>query len=157
MDIFQYTFPPPLQDSLEGIEEELSRVAPTLQRYGQFSPRPSVSFAQDSLDSPLPAQAFLSQMECTEDEEVKVIRGSETEWNQLGKAGSVTLLPLHSPGTQTEDSSCVSSAGNFLFWRCLCGKSPLHKVCYTLQQAGISPQQLLVRRRKRLAGYYTCV
>ncbi|XP_030574054.1 rab3 GTPase-activating protein non-catalytic subunit isoform X2 [Archocentrus centrarchus] len=103
-------------DSLEGIEEELSRVAPTLQRYAQFTPRPSVSFAQDSLDSPLPAQAFLSQMECTEDEEVKVMRGSETEWNQLG---------------------------NFLFWRCLCGKSPLHKVCYTLQQAGISPQQLL--------------
>uniref|UniRef100_A0A669DZA1 RAB3 GTPase activating protein subunit 2 (non-catalytic) n=1 Tax=Oreochromis niloticus TaxID=8128 RepID=A0A669DZA1_ORENI len=103
-------------DSLEGIEEELSRVAPTLQRYAQFTPRPSVSFAQDSPDSPLPAQAFLSQLECTEDEEVKVIRRSETEWNQLG---------------------------NFLFWSCLCGKSPLHKVCYTLQQAGISPQQLL--------------
>uniref|UniRef100_A0A7N6BAM3 RAB3 GTPase activating protein subunit 2 (non-catalytic) n=1 Tax=Anabas testudineus TaxID=64144 RepID=A0A7N6BAM3_ANATE len=34
-------------------------------------------------------------------------------------------------------------AGNFLFWGCLCGKSPLHKVCDTLQQAGISPQQLL--------------
>ncbi|XP_005728771.1 rab3 GTPase-activating protein non-catalytic subunit [Pundamilia nyererei] len=103
-------------DSLEGIEEELSRVAPTLQRYAQFTPRPSVSFAQDSPDSPLPAQAFLSQLKCTEDEEVKVIRRSETEWNQLG---------------------------NFLFWSCLCGKSPLHKVCYTLQQAGISPQQLL--------------
>uniref|UniRef100_A0A3Q2VCR2 RAB3 GTPase activating protein subunit 2 (non-catalytic) n=1 Tax=Haplochromis burtoni TaxID=8153 RepID=A0A3Q2VCR2_HAPBU len=111
-----YFFLPSLQDSLEGIEEELSRVAPTLQRYAQFTPRPSVSFAQDSPDSPLPAQAFLSQLECTEDEEVKVIRRSETEWNQLG---------------------------NFLFWSCLCGKSPLHKVCYTLQQAGISPQQLL--------------
>uniref|UniRef100_A0A3Q4NBM5 RAB3 GTPase activating protein subunit 2 (non-catalytic) n=1 Tax=Neolamprologus brichardi TaxID=32507 RepID=A0A3Q4NBM5_NEOBR len=111
-----YFFLPSLQDSLEGIEEELSRVAPTLQRYAQFTPRHSVSFAQDSPDSPLPAQAFLSQLECTEDEEVKVIRRSETEWNQLG---------------------------NFLFWSCLCGKSPLHKVCYTLQQAGISPQQLL--------------
>uniref|UniRef100_A0A8C5HSF8 Rab3 GTPase-activating protein non-catalytic subunit n=1 Tax=Gouania willdenowi TaxID=441366 RepID=A0A8C5HSF8_GOUWI len=38
---------------------------------------------------------------------------------------------------------CVYSAGNFLFWGCLCGKSPIHKVCGTLQQAGISPQQLL--------------
>uniref|UniRef100_A0A7N8Y7C6 RAB3 GTPase activating protein subunit 2 (non-catalytic) n=1 Tax=Mastacembelus armatus TaxID=205130 RepID=A0A7N8Y7C6_9TELE len=39
--------------------------------------------------------------------------------------------------------SCVSFAGNFLFWDCLCGKCPLHKVCDRLQQAGISPQQLL--------------
>uniref|UniRef100_A0A671VSE4 RAB3 GTPase activating protein subunit 2 (non-catalytic) n=1 Tax=Sparus aurata TaxID=8175 RepID=A0A671VSE4_SPAAU len=38
---------------------------------------------------------------------------------------------------------CVSSAGNFMFWGCLSGKSPLHKVCDTLQQAGIGPQQLL--------------
>ncbi|XP_074547612.1 rab3 GTPase-activating protein non-catalytic subunit isoform X3 [Halichoeres trimaculatus] len=104
------------QDSLDGIEEELSRVGPTLQRYAQLTARPSVSFAQDSPDTPLPAQAFLSQIECTEDGELKVIRGSETQWNQLG---------------------------NFLFWGCLCGKSPLHEVCDTLQQAGISPQQLL--------------
>ncbi|XP_039642332.1 rab3 GTPase-activating protein non-catalytic subunit isoform X2 [Perca fluviatilis] len=103
-------------DSLEGIEDELSRVGPTLQRYAQLTSRPSVSFAQDSPDSPLPVQAFLSQMECTEDRELRVIRSSETEWNQLG---------------------------NFMFWGCLCGKSPLHKVCDTLQQAGISPQQLL--------------
>lgn len=88
--LFQYFFLPSLQDSLEGIEEELSRVAPTLQRYAQFTPRPSVSFAQDSPDSPLPAQAFLSQLECTEEEEVKVIRRSETEWNQLGKAGNIS-------------------------------------------------------------------
>uniref|UniRef100_A0A8C9ZQD4 RAB3 GTPase activating protein subunit 2 (non-catalytic) n=1 Tax=Sander lucioperca TaxID=283035 RepID=A0A8C9ZQD4_SANLU len=106
----------PGQDSLEGIEDELSRVGPTLQRYAQLTSRPSVSFAQDSPDSPLPVQAFLSQMECTEDGELRVIRASETEWNQLG---------------------------NFMFWGCLCGKSPLHKVCDTLQQAGISPQQLL--------------
>ncbi|XP_042356173.1 rab3 GTPase-activating protein non-catalytic subunit isoform X3 [Plectropomus leopardus] len=104
------------QDSLEGIEDELSRVGPTLQRYAHFTSKPSVSFAQDSPDSPFPAQAFLSQMECTEDEELRVIRGSEAEWNQLG---------------------------NFMFWGCLSGKSPLHKVCDTLQQAGISPQQLL--------------
>ncbi|XP_042356171.1 rab3 GTPase-activating protein non-catalytic subunit isoform X2 [Plectropomus leopardus] len=103
-------------DSLEGIEDELSRVGPTLQRYAHFTSKPSVSFAQDSPDSPFPAQAFLSQMECTEDEELRVIRGSEAEWNQLG---------------------------NFMFWGCLSGKSPLHKVCDTLQQAGISPQQLL--------------
>ncbi|XP_069017004.1 rab3 GTPase-activating protein non-catalytic subunit isoform X2 [Embiotoca jacksoni] len=104
------------KDSLEGIEDELSRVGPTLQRYAQFTSRPSVSFAQDSPDSPLAPQVFLSQMECAEDGELKVIRKSETEWNQLG---------------------------NFMFWRCLCGKSPLRKVCDTLQQAGISPQQLL--------------
>ncbi|XP_026211404.1 rab3 GTPase-activating protein non-catalytic subunit [Anabas testudineus] len=103
-------------DSLEDMKDELSRVGPTLQRYAQFTSRPSVSFAQDSPDSPLPAHAFLSQIECGEDGQLKVIRGSETEWNQLG---------------------------NFLFWGCLCGKSPLHKVCDTLQQAGISPQQLL--------------
>ncbi|XP_029316104.1 rab3 GTPase-activating protein non-catalytic subunit isoform X3 [Cottoperca gobio] len=104
------------QDSLEGIEDELSRVGPTLQRYAQLTLRPSVSFAQDSPDSTLPAQVFLSQMECTEDEELRVIRCSDTEWTQLG---------------------------NFMFWGCLCGKSPLYKVCDTLQQAGISPQQLL--------------
>ncbi|XP_010766356.1 rab3 GTPase-activating protein non-catalytic subunit isoform X2 [Notothenia coriiceps] len=107
---------PGTEESLEGIEEELSRVGPTLQRYAQLTTRPSVSFAQDSPNSLLPAQAFLSQMECTEGEELRVIRGSETQWNQLG---------------------------NFMFWGCLCGKSPLHKMCDTLQQAGISPQQLL--------------
>uniref|UniRef100_A0A8C2XG67 RAB3 GTPase activating protein subunit 2 (non-catalytic) n=1 Tax=Cyclopterus lumpus TaxID=8103 RepID=A0A8C2XG67_CYCLU len=104
------------QDSLEGIEDELSRVGPTLQRYAQLTARPSVSFAQDSPDSPLPAQAFLSQMECTDDGGLTVTRGL---------------------------CSCVSFAGSFMFWGCLCGKSPPHKVCDTLQQAGISPQQLL--------------
>uniref|UniRef100_A0A672HQC8 RAB3 GTPase activating protein subunit 2 (non-catalytic) n=1 Tax=Salarias fasciatus TaxID=181472 RepID=A0A672HQC8_SALFA len=102
----------PLKDSLEGMADELSRVGPTLQRYAQLTSRPSVSFAQDSPDSPLPAQAFLSQLECTEDGE------------------NMLFLKL-------------SSAGNFMFWGCLCGKSSLHKVCDTLQQAGISPQQLL--------------
>uniref|UniRef100_A0A3B3XXG0 RAB3 GTPase activating protein subunit 2 (non-catalytic) n=1 Tax=Poecilia mexicana TaxID=48701 RepID=A0A3B3XXG0_9TELE len=38
---------------------------------------------------------------------------------------------------------CLFFAGNFMFWGCLCGKSPTHKVCDTLQLAGISPQQLL--------------
>ncbi|CAG5866197.1 unnamed protein product [Menidia menidia] len=106
----------PESEALEGLEEELARVAPVLERYAQLNTKPSVSFAQDSPDLPLPVQAFLSQMECTEDGEVKVIRKSETEWNQLG---------------------------NFMFWGCLCGRSPLQRVCQTLQQAGISPQQLL--------------
>lgn len=66
--------------------DELSRVGPILQRYAQLTSRPSVSFAQDSPDSPMTAQAFLSQMECTEGGELKVIRGAETEWNHLGKA-----------------------------------------------------------------------
>lgn len=79
-----YYFLSTQQDSLEGIKDDLSRVGPTLQRYAQFTPRPSVSFVQDSPDSPLPPQAFLSQMECTESGELKVIRRSETEWNQLG-------------------------------------------------------------------------
>ncbi|XP_016517570.1 rab3 GTPase-activating protein non-catalytic subunit-like isoform X3 [Poecilia formosa] len=104
------------QDSLEGIEEELSRVGPALQRYAQLSSKPSVSFAQDSPDTPLSTQAFLTQLECAEEGEVKVNRRSDAEWNQLG---------------------------NFMFWGCLCGKSPTHKVCDTLQLAGISPQQLL--------------
>ncbi|XP_054470237.1 rab3 GTPase-activating protein non-catalytic subunit isoform X1 [Anoplopoma fimbria] len=104
------------QDSLEGMEDELSRIGPTLQRYAQLTARPSVSFAQDSPDTPMPARAFLSQMECTEDGGLRVVRGSETEWNHLG---------------------------NFMFWGCLCGRSPLREVCDTLQQAGISPQQLL--------------
>uniref|UniRef100_A0A3P8UIG0 RAB3 GTPase activating protein subunit 2 (non-catalytic) n=1 Tax=Cynoglossus semilaevis TaxID=244447 RepID=A0A3P8UIG0_CYNSE len=95
--------------------EEVSRVGPILHRYSQLTSRPSVTFAQDSPDSPLSAQAFLSQMEVTENGELKVNRGSEGDWNQL----------------------------NFLFWGCLCGKSPLQKVCETLQRAGISPQQLL--------------
>ncbi|XP_017287238.1 rab3 GTPase-activating protein non-catalytic subunit isoform X2 [Kryptolebias marmoratus] len=104
------------EDSLEGIEEELSRVGPTLQRYAQFTSKPSVSFAQDSPDTPLSPQAFLSQLECSEDGEVKVILRSEAEWNQLG---------------------------SFMFWSCLCCKGPVHKVCDTLQEAGISPRQLL--------------
>uniref|UniRef100_A0A3P8RYJ7 RAB3 GTPase activating protein subunit 2 (non-catalytic) n=1 Tax=Amphiprion percula TaxID=161767 RepID=A0A3P8RYJ7_AMPPE len=98
------------QDSLEGIEDELSRIGPTLQHYAQHGSRPSVSFAQDSPDSPhLP-------------------RLSSLRWRH---------------GSRLRTCSCLSFAGNFLFWGCLCGKSPRHKVCDTLQQAGISPQQLL--------------
>lgn len=77
---------PTQQDSLEGVEDELSRVGPTLQRYAQLTSRPSVSFAQDSPDSPLPTQTFLSQLECTEEGELRVITTSEADWNQLGTA-----------------------------------------------------------------------
>lgn len=209
-----------MQDSLDGIEEELSRVGPTLQRYSKLTLRPSVSFAQDSPDSPLPAQAFLSQMECTEDGGVEgdpwvrnwmeSVRYGKVTWLNLYTVtipwhskkckmlsitfvilryqinwlmrGSVSILATdvvllvgftqwglrRKKQTQTNMSYteisvtsdiegvhhtnpdwglrfCVSSAGNFMFWGCLSGKSPLHKVCDTLQQAGIGPQQLLVR------------
>ncbi|XP_077439917.1 rab3 GTPase-activating protein non-catalytic subunit [Vanacampus margaritifer] len=102
--------------SLDGIEGDLARVSPTLQRYTKLNSRPSVSFVQDAPDAPLPAQAFLSQIECTEDGQLKLIHRSDAEWNQLG---------------------------SFIFWSCLCGKSPPHKICDKLQQAGISPLQLL--------------
>ncbi|MEQ2169318.1 hypothetical protein GOODEAATRI_023982 [Goodea atripinnis] len=83
------------QDSLEGIEEELSRMGPTLQRYAQLSSKPSVSFAQDSPDTPLSAQAFLTQLECAEDGEVKVNRSSDAEWNQLGESLKPLLISRH--------------------------------------------------------------
>ncbi|CDQ71499.1 unnamed protein product [Oncorhynchus mykiss] len=100
-----------------GIEEELARVSPTLQRYAELTSgsRPSVSFALDSPDASLPVRSFLSQMEC-EGEEIRVVPGPNADWTQLG---------------------------SFLFWGCLTGESPLQKVCNTLQKTGISPQQLL--------------
>ncbi|XP_019732194.1 rab3 GTPase-activating protein non-catalytic subunit isoform X2 [Hippocampus comes] len=103
-------------DSLDGTEGDLARVSPTLQRYTKLNSRPSVSFVQDAPDAPLPAQTFLSQIECTEDGQLKLIHHSEPEWNQLG---------------------------SFIFWGCLCGKSPPHKICDKLQQAAIGPTQLL--------------
>ncbi|KAM9787605.1 rab3 GTPase-activating protein non-catalytic subunit [Syngnathus typhle] len=103
-------------DSLGGIESDLARVTPTLQRYAKFNSRPSVCFVQDAPDAPLTAQAFLSQIECTDDGHLKLIQCSEAEWKQLG---------------------------SFIFWACLCGKSSIHQICDKLQRAGISPQQLL--------------
>ncbi|CAL8271744.1 unnamed protein product [Merluccius merluccius] len=103
-------------DSVVGVEEELSRVDAMLRRYAQLASRPSVSFAQDSPDSPLPARTFLSQLECSESGEVVVVRTGDEEWNRLG---------------------------SFLFWGCLTGESPIHRVCNKLELAGISPQQLL--------------
>uniref|UniRef100_A0AAR2JUW2 RAB3 GTPase activating protein subunit 2 (non-catalytic) n=1 Tax=Pygocentrus nattereri TaxID=42514 RepID=A0AAR2JUW2_PYGNA len=91
--------------SVAGIEEDLARVGPILQRYAELNSRPSVSFAQDP-GGPLPVRAFLSQL-VFEGGELRVVRGS------------------------------------FLFWGCLSGQSPLERVCETLQQSGISPQQLL--------------
>uniref|UniRef100_A0A4W5RCI0 RAB3 GTPase activating protein subunit 2 (non-catalytic) n=1 Tax=Hucho hucho TaxID=62062 RepID=A0A4W5RCI0_9TELE len=105
------------ETEVAGIEEELARVSPTLQRYAELTSgsRPSVSFAQDSPDASLPVRSFLSQMEC-EGEEIRVVPGPNADWTQLG---------------------------SFLFWGCLTGESPLQKVCNTLHKTGISPQQLL--------------
>ncbi|XP_055087213.1 rab3 GTPase-activating protein non-catalytic subunit isoform X1 [Periophthalmus magnuspinnatus] len=106
----------PETDSLEGIKADLSRVSLILQRYSQLHTKPSVTFAQDSPDLPMTVQAFLSHMECTEEGALMVNCKEETEWNRLG---------------------------NFFFWSSLCGKNSIHKVCETLEQAGITPQQLL--------------
>lgn len=103
-------------DPVEGIKDDLSRVSPILQRYAQLNTRPSVTFVQDSPDLPMTAQAFLSHMECTEEGALMVICKEDSQWNQLG---------------------------NFFFWNALCGKSSIHKVCDTLEQARITPQQLL--------------
>ncbi|XP_036450138.1 rab3 GTPase-activating protein non-catalytic subunit isoform X2 [Colossoma macropomum] len=100
--------------SVAGIEEDLARVGPILRRYAELNSRPSVSFAQDP-GGPLPVRAFLSQLVC-EGGELRVVRGPDTDWTHLG---------------------------SFLFWGCLSGQSPLERVCETLQQSGISPQQLL--------------
>lgn len=75
---------PTIQESLDIIKDELSRVAPTLQSYAQLNQRQSVSFAQDSPDSPLTVQAFLSQLEYTEDGELRVIHTSDTASSHLG-------------------------------------------------------------------------
>uniref|UniRef100_A0A8C5A1Z5 RAB3 GTPase activating protein subunit 2 (non-catalytic) n=1 Tax=Gadus morhua TaxID=8049 RepID=A0A8C5A1Z5_GADMO len=108
--------PHPQSDSAVGVEEELSRVDGALRRYAQLASRPSVSFAQDSPDAPLPARTFLSQLEGGEGGEVVVVRNGDEAWNRLG---------------------------SFLFWGCLTGQSPIHRVCNKLELAGISPQQLL--------------
>ncbi|XP_060789267.1 rab3 GTPase-activating protein non-catalytic subunit isoform X2 [Neoarius graeffei] len=100
--------------SVPGIEDDLARIGPVLRRYAELNSRPSVSFAQDEA-GPLPVKTFLSQLVC-EGGELRLIRGSDTDWTQLG---------------------------SFLFWGCLSGQSPLERVCETLQQSGISPQQLL--------------
>ncbi|XP_072546112.1 rab3 GTPase-activating protein non-catalytic subunit isoform X2 [Salminus brasiliensis] len=97
-----------------GIEEDLARIGPILRCYTELNSRPSVTFAQDP-GGPLPVRAFLSQLVC-EGGELHVVRGPDTDWTHLG---------------------------SFLFWGCLSGQSPLEQVCETLQQSGISPQQLL--------------
>ncbi|KAK3563420.1 hypothetical protein QTP86_027791 [Hemibagrus guttatus] len=100
--------------TVPGIEDDLTRIGPILRRYAELNSRPSVSFAQDGAE-PLPVRTFLSQLVC-EGGELRLIRGPDTDWTQLG---------------------------SFLFWGCLSGQSPLERVCETLQQSGISPQQLL--------------
>uniref|UniRef100_A0A8C1W6L8 RAB3 GTPase activating protein subunit 2 (non-catalytic) n=1 Tax=Cyprinus carpio TaxID=7962 RepID=A0A8C1W6L8_CYPCA len=103
-----------IQPSFSGIEEDLARVGPVLQRYTEMNSRPCVSFAQDS-SGPLPVRTFLSQLEWVNGE-LRVIKQPDADWTQLG---------------------------SFLFWGCLSGQSPLQRVCETLQESGISPQQLL--------------
>lgn len=64
---------------------ELSRLGSTLQRYARLSSRPSVSFAQDSPDSPLPPHSFLSQLQLSSEQgALSVCCSSEAEWNRLG-------------------------------------------------------------------------
>uniref|UniRef100_A0A671Q433 Rab3 GTPase-activating protein non-catalytic subunit-like n=1 Tax=Sinocyclocheilus anshuiensis TaxID=1608454 RepID=A0A671Q433_9TELE len=104
----------PEHQSFSGIEEDLARVGPVLQRFTEMKSRPCVSFAQDS-SGPLPVRTFLSQLEWVNGE-LRVIKQPDTDWTQLG---------------------------SFLFWGCLSGQSPLQRVCETLQESGISPQQLL--------------
>lgn len=106
----------PEMDPVEGIKEDLSRVGPILQRYAQLNTKPSVTFAQDSPNLPVTVQSFLSHMECSENDALTVICKEDWQWNQLG---------------------------NFFFWSALCGKSSILKVCGTLEQARITPQQLL--------------
>ena len=77
-----------------GVEEELSRVDGALRRYAQLASRPSVSFAQDSPDAPLPARTFLSQLEGGEGGEVVVVRNGDEAWNRLGEIKSLCFLEL---------------------------------------------------------------
>uniref|UniRef100_A0A8C7FDF6 RAB3 GTPase activating protein subunit 2 (non-catalytic) n=1 Tax=Oncorhynchus kisutch TaxID=8019 RepID=A0A8C7FDF6_ONCKI len=58
--------PLPFQTEVAGIEEELARVSPTLQRYAELTSgsRPSVSFALDSPDASLPVRSFLLVCVC---------------------------------------------------------------------------------------------
>ncbi|XP_041107019.1 rab3 GTPase-activating protein non-catalytic subunit [Polyodon spathula] len=95
-------------------EEELSRIQALLQRYREESSRPSVSFTQDP-GVVLPVRSFLSQMEC-EEGTVRLSRSQDSDWIQLG---------------------------SLFFWRCICGESSPKRICQTLQDSGICPQQLL--------------
>ncbi|KAL2099030.1 hypothetical protein ACEWY4_005510 [Coilia grayii] len=96
-----------------GIEEDLTRVGPILQRYGELMSRPSVSFAQEF--ATLPVRDFLSQLECDGDT-LKIVQGPQSDNSPLG---------------------------SFLLWGCVTGQSPIQKVCDTLQESNISPQNLL--------------
>uniref|UniRef100_A0A8C9U9H0 RAB3 GTPase activating protein subunit 2 (non-catalytic) n=1 Tax=Scleropages formosus TaxID=113540 RepID=A0A8C9U9H0_SCLFO len=95
-------------------DEELDRIDPILRRYAELLSRPSVSFSQDA-EGPFPARIFLSQLKA-EGNTLRVARGQDSDWTQLG---------------------------SFLFWDCLCGQSSHQKLCEMLQDAGISPQDLL--------------
>lgn len=57
----------------------------TLSSYAQLNTRPSVSFAEHSLDSRLRVQAFLSQMEITDNGNLRFLCVSEVDHAQLGR------------------------------------------------------------------------
>ncbi|KPP78101.1 rab3 GTPase-activating protein non-catalytic subunit-like, partial [Scleropages formosus] len=102
------------QVACDETDEELDRIDPILRRYAELLSRPSVSFSQDA-EGPFPARIFLSQLKA-EGNTLRVARGQDSDWTQLG---------------------------SFLFWDCLCGQSSHQKLCEMLQDAGISPQDLL--------------
>ncbi|XP_069055277.1 rab3 GTPase-activating protein non-catalytic subunit isoform X2 [Lepisosteus oculatus] len=110
--------PEPSSDTAESCDvdsdSELARLRPALQRYSELNSRPSVSFAQEP-GGPLPVRSFLSQLEC-EGGAVQVVKGPDSDWTQLG---------------------------SFLFWACVSGNSSPRRLCQRLQDAGVSPQQLL--------------
>ncbi|KAK2843856.1 hypothetical protein Q7C36_012071 [Tachysurus vachellii] len=68
--------------AVPGIEDDVARIQPILRRYAELNSRPTVSFAQDET-RPLPVKTFLAQLVC-EGGELRLIRGSDTDWTQLG-------------------------------------------------------------------------
>lgn len=144
-------------ESLEGVEEELSRVAPTLQRYAQFTSKPSVSFAQDSPATPLSAQAFLSQLECTEDGEVKVIRKSEAEWNQLGEimftftsthllTHTVLYVQIWVHGVLVKENKSLLFHSNVIYINCF--------QCYELHRSRLKTPLCVLCRKLYVLGLF---
>lgn len=132
------------QEPAEVLQEQLSRLHATLRSYAQLSSRPSVSFKEDSS---LPVQAFLSQMDVTEDGDLKLVSAAEADLSQLGRTSMVLFLSnlFHPVFIFGHKCASLCPGGNFVFWGALRGSSPVSQLCETLQQAGTSPQQLLVR------------
>lgn len=89
------------QEPSDVLLDELARVRSTLHTYAQLNSRPSVSFAEDSADCPLPVQAFLSHLEFTEDGDLRVTSMSEADHSRLGRTAVfplnllLTSVPTH--------------------------------------------------------------